>query len=179
MTWSRVLLVLLLAAGALYCKVPRVSKIVADTSISVEDGWIDYRDVRYQAEWGPEEARAGNARLFERAKYKSAPFFTHHTVLTTGEFSDSELVTIRHTGGGNFTWAAPRKPEGTLVVLHIVPLDEDVLDQLGTIDDGDLVELTGRVEIDGKVSGSDGSWLRLGHSNHKYFLVERATALAN
>lgn len=177
MTWGRVLAVVAVVATVLYCRGPSAARVVANTSISPDQGWIDYKDVRYQAEWGPEVIRRGNARLFERAKYKAAPVFTHHTVLTTGEHSDPELVHIRHSGGGSFFWTAPRAPKGSLVVLHMVPLDEEVLSQLQEITDGDLVELAGREEVDGSVRGSDGSFLRLAHGNHKYFLVERATLL--
>ena len=179
MTRGRVLLALALVGAWFFFKWPSATRIVSDTTVAVDEGWVDYKDVRYEAEWGDEVVRAGHARLFERAKYKSAPFFTHHTVLTTGDYSDSELVEIRHSGGGNFFWTSPRKPEGSLVALHIVPLNDDVLDQLRQIDDGDRVELVGRDEADGEVRGSDGSWLKLAHSNHRYMLVERATLLAD
>lgn len=177
MTWGRVVVVAALVALVLYCRGPSASSIVSETTLSPDEGWLEYREARFEAEWGPRITREGRTRFFERAKYKSAPFFTHHTVLTTGEFSDPELVSIRKTGGGSFSWAAPRKPKGTLVVLHMVPLDEDVLDQLQAIDDGDRVELVGREEVDGGVTGSDGSGMRLGSRNHKLFLVERATPL--
>lgn len=177
MTRGRVLFVLALLALFLYLKWPSASSVVSHTSIAPEEGWLEYEGVRYQAEWGPEVVYQGSARLFERAKYKSAPFFTHHTALATGDFSDPALVTISHTGGGNFLWGAPAKPAGSLVILHIVPLDGEVLDQLKQIDDGDRVELVGRVETDGHVTGDNGKSLRLTHGNHKYLLVESATLL--
>ncbi len=173
MTWGRLIALLALVGLVLYCRGPSASSIVGDTLISVEEGWLDYKDTRLDADWGPLETRVGNARLFERAKYKSAPYFTHHVVLTTGQFSDSEFVSIRHNGGGNFIWSAPKKPEGSIIVLHMIPLDTDVLDQLEAIDDGDLVEIVGRDEVDSKIAGDDGSWIQLNHSNHKYLLVEQ------
>lgn len=177
MTRGRVLFVLALLALFLYLRWPTASSVVGDTWVVPEEGWLEYKGVRYEAEWGPEVVYEGNARLFERAKYRSAPFFTHHTALATGDFSDPALVTISHNGGGNFLWGAPQKPEGSLVVLHMVPLNAEALDQLKRIDDGDLVELVGREEIDGHVTGANGKSLRLTHGNHKYLLVESATLL--
>lgn len=173
MTWGRIAAVVALVALVLYCRGPSASTVVGDTFIQPDEGWLRYKEVRYEAEWGPEIVHEGDARFIERAKYKSAPFFTHHVVVTTGEFSDPDLVNLRHNGGGNFFWSAPKQPEGTIIVLHLVPLDRDVLDQLQSIDNGDAVKLVGREEVDSRVDGDDGSWLKLGHSNHKYLLVER------
>ena len=175
MTWGRVVAVLALVGLVLYCRGPSASTVVGDTFIQRDEGWLRYKETRYEAEWGPEIVYAGDARFIERAKYKSAPFFTHHAVITTGEFSDPDLVNLRHNGGGNFIWAAPRKPEGTIIVPHLVPLDRDVLARLKSIDDGDAVELIGRDEVDSRIDGDDGSWIQLNHSNHKYVLVERVT----
>ena len=169
-----VLLVLALAALYLFFKWPSASTVVADTWVVPDEGRIEYKDVAYRAEWGPEVVYEGHARLFERAKYKLAPFFTHHTALSTGDFADPKLVAIVHNGGGNFIWTAAEKPEGTLMVLHMIPLNADVLDQLEEIDDGDLVELVGRHETDSRIDGPNGMYVRLNHGNHKYLLVQSA-----
>jgi hypothetical protein len=177
MTWGRALAVLALAALFLYFKWPSASTVVGNTWVLPEEGRLEYEGVDYRAEWGPEVVYEGSARLFERAKYKLAPFFTHHTALSTGDFADSDLVSIVHNGGGNFIWTAAEKPEGTLVVLHMIPLDADVLDQLEEIDDGEPVRLVGRHESDSRIDGPDGMYVRLNHGNHKYLLVESAIPL--
>lgn len=177
MTRGRVLFVLAILALLLYLKWPSASSVVGDTWVVPDEGTLEYQGARWEAEWGPEVVHQGTARLFERAKYKSAPFFTHHTVLTTGDFSNPELVEIVHQGGGNFFWSSRSKPAGSLVALHMVPLNADVLQQLRQIDDGDRVELVGRHESDSRIDGEDGAYVRLNHSNHKYLLVESATVL--
>lgn len=170
---------LVLAVLVLLFRGPSADAIVRNTTIAPEAGWIQFKDVRFEAEWGDQVSYRGYARLFERARYKSAPFFTHHTMLSTGDYAVAKRVQMRHNGGGSFSWSAQVEPEGTVVALHIVPRDDRVLRQLKRIDDGDLVELVGRVELDGHVKGSDGSYHRLGRSNHKYLLVESATRLTS
>ncbi|MFQ5526406.1 MAG: hypothetical protein ACE5GX_09125 [Thermoanaerobaculia bacterium] len=172
MSLRHLLLLLAVAAAFLYLRGPSAGRVVSNTVISPESGIIQYKAVLYEADWGPEIVHSGNIRLIERARYKPAPFFTHHGLITTGEFSDPEIVEVRHTGGGNFIWTAKERPEGTLVALHFVPRDRTALRALASLDDGDAVELIGREEVDGAVKGSDGSFLRLQHDNHRYLLVE-------
>jgi len=177
----RSLIPVVLAALALFwiLRGPSTSRIVSDTSIAIEAGSIQYKGVRYEAEWGPSVTHAGDIRLIDRAKYKPAPFFTHHAVLTTGDYSDPDLVKLSDSGGGNFFWTAKKQPEGTLVALHFVPKNALVLRALEGVEEGDAVALTGREETDGHVTGSDNSYLRLGHDNHKYLLLEEVRFLAD
>ena len=166
-------------AAFLYLRGPSAARIVSDTIIAIEDDSIQYKAVRYEAEWSEQVTHAGDIRLIDRAKYKSAPFFTHHAVLTTGEYSDPKIVKIGDSGGGNFYWTAKKQPEGTLVALHFVPRDATVLRALKRIDEGDAVALVGREEIDGQVKGSDNSYLSLQHDNHKYLLLEEVRFLGD
>ncbi len=177
MNLRRVVLLLAVAAAFLYLRWPSAGRVVANTIVAAENGYIQYKAVRYEAAWDPEVTHAGDVRLIERAKYKSAPFFTHHAIVTTGDYSDPGLVKIGDSGGGNFYWTAKQRPEGTLVVLHLVPRSRPVLKELERVGVGDSVELVGREEVDGGVEGSDGSYLRLTHDNHRYLLLDRARIL--
>ena len=49
-----------------------------------------------------------------------------------------------------------------------------VLDQLQGLNEGDHVELVARPETDRSVTGSDGSFFKLTHSNHQLLLVSSA-----
>lgn len=171
------ILVLLVAAAFLYLRGPSAGRVVSNTIVAAESGYIQYKSVRYTAEWGPEVVHAGDIRLVDRAKYKSAPFFTHHAVVTTGDYSDPELVKINDAGGGNFYWTAKKRPAGTILALHFVPRDKQALIALKRVDSGDSVEFVGREEIDGAVQGSDGTYLRLQHDNHRYVLLDGVRTL--
>lgn len=179
MTIQRALLVLVVAAAFLYLRGPSASQIVSNTVIATERGTIQYKTATYEAEWGPEVTHSGDVRLIDRAKYKSAPFFTHHAVLTTGEYSDPAIVKLGDSGGGNFYWTAKKQPEGTLLALHFVPRDPIVLRALKRIDEGDSIAFVGREEIDSNINGSNGSYIRLQHNNHRYLLLEEVRPLGD
>jgi hypothetical protein len=179
LTIRRALLLLVVAAAFFYLRGPSVGRIVSNTVITAEEGTIQYKAVRYEAEWGPEITHSGDVRLIDRAKYKPAPFFTHHAVLTTGEYSDPDIVKITDSGGGNFYWTAKKQPQGTLIALHFVPRDQTVLRALKRIDEGDSIAFVGREEVDGSVEGSDGSYMTLRHDNHRYLLLDEVQLLSN
>lgn len=169
----RLLVGLLLVAGAaLYCRGPSARTIVADTRLAVAEGTLEYRGRRYAAEWGEPVVHRGHLRRIERARYAFAPFITHHAVLTTGDFSDPERVTVGPFRGGSVLWSASSQPRGTLVVLHFIPRDAVALAELARLDDGDCAELGGREEVDGHIHGEEGAFARLNSSNHRYFLLE-------
>lgn len=178
MSYRTALLVLIVAAAFLYLRGPSAGRVVNNTVLAPEAGYIQYKSVRYTAEWGPDVVHTGEVRLIDRAKYKPAPFFTHHAVVTTGDFSDPDFVKIGDAKGGNFYWTSKDRPTGTIVALHLIPSDKTVLKSLQRIGTGDRIEFQGREEIDGSIEGADGSYLRLQHDNHRYLLVKRATPAA-
>ena len=168
-------LVALIAVVGIYLltRPPSGEKIARKMDISVEAGSIAYDGVVYSTEWGKPVTRKGDIRHFIRAYNKHVPIVTFHAVLTTGEFSDPEIVTIDHNGGGSYFWRSKKQPEGTLIVLHFVPESDIVFRALRGIDVGDSVEIVGRDETRGAIEGDDGSYLRLGHDNHKFVLVSQ------
>jgi len=152
-------------------KNPSVDTIVADLSIASEQGRIELNGVTYEAQWGNEITLSGDLRYFGRAYSEYAAYITHDAVLTTGEFSNPEIVTIKPMRKGNTSWRAPRQPSGTFLALHFIPLNATVLDKLKQLKEGDRVEFVGREETDSSVTGSDGSIFKLLHTNHKLLLV--------
>lgn len=168
------LVVVIAAAGIFFLtRPPSGVKLVREMDIDVAAGSIAYRGVVYTSEWGAEITRSGQVRHVVRAYDKNVPIVTFHLVLTTGEFSDPSIVTIDHNGGGNYIWRAKKQPQGTLIVLHLVPGSETVFRTLRSVDEGDTVEIVGRDEARGAIENENGAYLRLGHSNHKFVLVNR------
>ena len=166
----------LVGLGVLYCRGPSAKTVVAATYVNVESGRLEYRGSGFAAEWGEPVVHQGDLRRIERARYKFAPFFTHHAVVTTGDYSDPALVTVSPFRGGSIVWAAQTAPQGTLIVLHFIPYDASILAQLARLDDGDCARFVGREEKDGTIRGDDGAYSRLNSANHRYLLVEAVGA---
>lgn len=167
-----VVVLVLLIGGILYCRGPSARSVVANTRLAVEQGVVEYKGRSYAAEWGEPVIHQGDLRRIERARYRFAPFFTHHAVVTTGDFSDPERVTVSPFRGGSIIWSAAAPPRGTLVVLHFIPLDASVLAALTRLDDGDCARFSGREETDGEIRADDGAFSRLNSANHRYVLLD-------
>lgn len=176
MGYRWLVLAALVVAGLLYCRGPSASTVVSRTRLDTAAGAIDYGDVRFEAEWGEPVRHEGDIRRIGRARYKPAPFFTHHAVVTTGDFSDPDRVTVSRFNGGSIIWTAQTRPEGSLIVLHFVPADASVLASLKRLGEGDCARFSGREETDSHIKGSDGSWIKLTHDNHRYVLLEAVQA---
>jgi hypothetical protein len=173
--WHLVVLALAVIVYVLL-RPPSVVKIARGMEVGLESGTIAYRGAVYTGEWGEPLTRAGTVRLSERAWRKWMPIVTADLALASGDFSDPELVAIESLGGGNMVWRAREQPEGTLVVLHIVPANPAVAKAVSRLAEGESVELAGREELRGSIESSTGAWVRLGHSNHRFFLVTEVRA---
>ena len=73
------------------------------------------------------------------------PFLTHDILITTGDFADPDLVYTNVTNH-HFYWQSLNKdyPQGTINLLHVVPENEDIYQQLLRIRNGDTVSISGR-----------------------------------
>jgi len=163
-------LIIVLVAGYLWFMPPPVDAIFRDMEFSHGD--ILYHNVTYETEWGPEVSHAGTVHYIHRAFYSAVPPITHHAIVTTGDFNDHSMTTIQNIDrNGNMSWRAARNPQGTLIVLHFIPRNKEVLEQLKSLKKGDQAVFVGAKERDSKITGSDGKWLQLNHGNHKYILL--------
>jgi hypothetical protein len=165
--------VILIVGVYLLTRPPSGAKIARDMDIDVQGGSVTYKGVVYSTKWGGQVTRTGVVRHITRAYNRHVPIVTFHAVLTTGEFSDPEIVKLDHTGGGNYIWRSGKQPEGSLIALHFVPENPVVFRALRGIDVGNSIEIVGRDETRGAIEGEDGSYLRLGHANHKFVLVNQ------
>jgi hypothetical protein len=101
-------------------------------------------------ETGRETSFSGLIRHATPVRMGLFPLITHDILVTTGEYADPKLVRtsvdiLLH----RFTWwsQSSRQPGGTINLLHTVPLNQAVYQQLLKIRSGDQVVISGR-EID-------------------------------
>ncbi|MFC1807100.1 hypothetical protein ACFL0T_01885 [Candidatus Omnitrophota bacterium] len=156
-----------------YFKAPSADSIVEAMNVNRLKGTIEYKGVTYTAKWSSLRTHKGEIRYIGRAYDKSAPYITNDAIVTTGDFSDPSKVNVTPIRNGNMSWSAPEKPTGTLIVLHFIPANKAVYDDLKQLESGQNVKFIGREEVDSKITGSDKSFIGLGHDNHKFFLLEK------
>ncbi len=74
----------------------------------------------------------------------SAPFMSHDILVTTGDFALPELVDVSVLAHKFFYHWSDARPVGTINLLHILPLNSEIFDQLKQIDKWDNVTISGR-----------------------------------
>ena len=154
-------------------KPPSAHSVAQKMVVNTENGIIEYKDITYTAEWGDQKVYVGDIRYIGRAYDKYAPYITNDAIVTTGEFSDPSIVSVTPIRHGNMYWRAQKQPKGTLIVLHFIPENLTVYKDLARIKKGQRIEFTGREEVDSKIINSKGGYIALGHSNHRFFLLEK------
>ncbi len=158
-------------AWFLFFKTPSSRSIAQATRIHVDEGTIEYGNAIYDVVWREPATFSGDIRYVGRAYTRYAPFITHDAVITTGEFSDPQIVEIAPIKNGTTYWRAGKQPDGTLVVLHFVPASVEIHDLLAGLETGETVTIAGKLEDDGTITGPHGGYLKLMHDNHKIILV--------
>jgi|GEM_PF-2116103 len=158
---------------------PSDDAIARDLEVRFEEGAIECRGIAYSCTWGPEVVHEGDIRQIVRAFNPQAPIITRDAVVTTGEFSNPDIVQIAPLKKGSTRWWAERRPEGTLVVLHLIPSSPEIQDFLEDLEEGDRAAFTGHEEADGRIENSVGGFVALGHANHKFLLVTGVEAVTH
>lgn len=166
-----VAIVVIILAYFLYTAPPDADDIILETNISISENTIDYQETTYRVEFSERKTLAGDVRYIGRAWLKYTPFVTTDLILTTGEFSDPEIVKIAKVRNSHTSWRADKRPTGTLTFLHIIPRDPAVLDLLSTITEGQEVAIIGRLAEKGAITSPEGQVLRVNNTNHKIILV--------
>ncbi len=69
---------------------------------------------------------------------------THDILITSGDFADPSLVNT-NVSNHHFTWISKNgeTPSGNINLLHTVPMDDEILHELDSIQNGDKVVITG------------------------------------
>lgn len=73
------------------------------------------------------------------------PFATHDILITNGEYSSPERVTARvHSHTVYYEWYTDKMPQGSINLLHIIPLNEEIYRQLLQIRRWNFITIKGR-----------------------------------
>ena len=87
---------------------------------------------------------SGIVRYTTEDHEKDFPLLTHDILVTSGDFANPDIV---HTDvyEHHFTWSSPKSehPQGAINLLHTVPLNEDIYQQLLQVKDGEQVTISG------------------------------------
>lgn len=134
---------------------------------------IQFQGNTFQSDWS---AKSDNieayVRRIDRHYDENIPIITYDFVLTTGEYNDPDIVTLRHKGGGNYYWSAKKQPKGTLVTYHLIPENSYAQGRIDKIAEGDTIKMIGKISQNNKITSSTGAYLQLRHDNHKFILVD-------
>lgn len=72
------------------------------------------------------------------------PILTHDILVTSGDFADSQKVKTS-VFNHHFSWSAGNEaPKGKINLLHTVPANKEIYDQLFALRNGDTVRIAGR-----------------------------------
>jgi hypothetical protein len=94
----------------------------------------------------------GVVRAVVHWREEPIPFATHDVLVTNGDYASPRLVSTRvHNHAVYYQWFDDSMPQGTINLLHIVPLNEEIYRQLLKIHEWNLVVIKGleilRIEI--------------------------------
>jgi hypothetical protein len=121
----------------------------------------------------------GTVRYAGPIRIKEFAILTHDILVTTGDFSNPDIVStnvIDH----KFFWKSPdvSSPSGSINLIHAVPANKKIYQQLLEIQKWDTVKITGREILSIKAFQSDenflGTWADLGCNT---LLVESVTII--
>jgi hypothetical protein len=87
----------------------------------------------------------GVVRSISPIRLSMVPFLTHDILVTSGDYSDPDLVSTS-VHNHHYTWYSSRSspPVGTINLIHAVPLNEDIYHQLLQLRTWQQVTLRGR-----------------------------------
>lgn len=170
----KVILPFAVAGGIfLWTRPPGPAKILAQTHFSADASQIDYRGQTYTGQWEAESEFTGQLQQLVVEYLPAAPFVTHHLVLTTGDFSDPSKVTIEPLKQGKTSWRAQEQPQGELLVLHLIPAEPSLLQQLSALKAGQTVSWKGQRLKEGLLQNNQGGYFRVNNSNHILLLLSQ------
>jgi len=78
-------------------------------------------ECHFNSEWGKSESIVGYLRRIDRHYDENIPIITYDLVITTEDFSNPDIVSVRNKGSGNYSWSSKTKPKGTILFYHTIP----------------------------------------------------------
>jgi hypothetical protein len=121
---------------------PDADDVVANLS-EAPNGAVQYDGELYPSQWTPEEELGGIVNQVARGHFSQLPFVTHAVVLVTGDYADPEKVQIGDLEDHQVNYAATSTPNGTIVLVHVVPADAAALAALRQLKPGQWATLQG------------------------------------
>jgi hypothetical protein len=111
------------------------------THVQADDGlnWA----ISYES---PTESNyTGLVRFVSPIRESTVPFLTHDILMTTGDFASSDLVSTS-VFDHHFSWSSSKlkAPAGTINLIHAVPMNESIYQQLLGIKSGQKAVIHGR-----------------------------------
>ena len=149
---------------------PSTSSIVKEMSFSEQ---LSFNGVVYYSDWVNElESITGYVRRIDRHYDENIPIITFDLVMTSGDFSDPNLVRVKHRGGGNYFWSSDKQAKGSIIFYHTVPNSALAQSKLDSLKAGASVTILAKVSGNNEIKASNGAFFELVHSNHKIIRVE-------
>ena len=108
--------------------------------ISAPDG----RTWRILFQWPWNSTFGGTVRHTSQWHDTAAPFMSHDILVTKGDYANPNLVHTQVKDHHYYYTYGQIRPQGDISLLHIFPASAEVLDQLNTIQNGDIVRISGR-----------------------------------
>lgn len=105
----------------------------------------------------------GQVRHISPIDISKFAILSHDILITSGDFSDSDLVSTR-VSNHRFIWHPKNgiQPDGSINLLHTVPINQDIFLKLKEIKNGDVVRITGweilRIEGWNSIKEYEGYW---------------------
>jgi len=124
-------------------------------------------------------AYTGTVRHAAPIRIKEFAILTHDILITTGEFADPKVVKA-NVYDHKFFWksSSTRLPQGKINLIHALPANREIYQQLLEINKWDQVQITGReiflIQAFGNDASSLGTWQDAGCNT---LLVESVTIL--
>lgn len=116
---------------------------VMDQYEKIQDKQGDYWKISYES---PKETTfTGYVRHISANHEARFPFLTHDILITTEDYADPELVQA-YVVNHHFVWRSRTQdyPKGTIHLLHVIPENEELYQQILRIRAGDTVSISGR-----------------------------------
>lgn len=124
---------------------PAFQDLEVSSDFSSVTDTADHRSWKITYEYFTDSTFSGTVRHVSHWREDDIPFATHDVLVTTDDFANPDLI---ETGVENhrfhYNYPADLSPKGHINLLHIVPLNESIYQQLLNIHDWDTVTIAGR-----------------------------------
>ena len=159
---------LLMVMGLMACKGNHSGAQIIQ-KMQVQDGQITYDGRVFKVDWAPEEQTfTGDVRAILSEYNPYAPFNTHVLFLTTGVYSNPEIVSVTPEGKVQLhPEKITEKANGEVYTLHLAPMTLADYRRIEDIQVGQKLAITVLLETDGKITDDQGKYIQYASDPHK------------